>query len=143
MLYQSLQHSKDEQLAAIAVKALKEVDYHLKWSKEWVIRLGDGTEESHQRMQKAVNELWSYTGELFIANDTDKIILQSGVGVDISSLKQQWMDYAGNVFAEAGIVMPKTSWMQQGGKEGRHSEHLGYVLAELQFMQRAYPGMEW
>ena len=117
--------------------------YHLRWSSEWVVRLGDGTDESHARMQKAVNELWSYSGEMFIANDTDKLMAQQGIGVDVASLKQPWMDCVNNVFGEANVALPQATWMQQGGKDGRHSEHLGYILAELQFMQRAYPGMEW
>lgn len=141
--FTELAKSKDKTLSAVAEKSLKEVTYHMRWSSEWVVRLGDGTDESYQRMQKAVNELWSYTGELFTVNETDRMVLQSGVGVDISLLKQPWMECVGNVFAEANITMPQSAWMQQGGKEGRHSEHLGYILAELQFMQRAYPGMEW
>ena len=141
--FSALKNSKDETLAAVAEKSLKEVTYHLRWSSEWVVRLGDGTDESHNRMQQAVNELWAYTGELFVMNDTDKAMLQAGIGVDLAALKQPWLDCVNTVFAEATIDMPATGWMQQGGKEGRHSEHLGYILAELQFMQRAYPGMEW
>ena len=143
LFFKALVNSKDETLSAIAEKSLKEVTYHLRWSSEWVVRLGDGTDESHQRMQKAVNELWSYTGELFIANETDNALLQRGISVDLNALKQPWADIVQNVFAEANIIAPKDTWMQQGGKDGRHSEHLGYILAELQFMQRAYPGMEW
>lgn len=143
LFFKALVNSKDETLSAIAEKSLKEVTYHLRWSSEWVVRLGDGTDESHQRMQKAVNELWSYTGELFNANETDNVLLQQGISVDLNALKQPWADIVQNVFAEANITAPKDTWMQQGGKDGRHSEHLGYILAELQFMQRAYPGMEW
>ncbi len=143
LFFKALVSSKDETLSAIAEKSLKEVTYHLRWSSEWVVRLGDGTEESHERMQKAVNELWSYTGELFIANETDNVLLQQGISVNLNALKQPWADIVHNVFAEANIIAPKDTWMQQGGKDGRHSEHLGYILAELQFMQRAYPGMEW
>ncbi len=141
--FTELVKSKDTTLSAIAEKSLKEVTYHLRWSSEWVVRLGDGTDESNARMQKAVNELWSYSGEMFIANDTDNMMAQQGIGVDVVSLKQPWMDCVNNVFGEANVTLPQATWMQQGGKDGRHSEHLGYILAELQFMQRAYPGMEW
>ena len=141
--FSELVKSKDETLSAIAEKSLKEVTYHLRWSNEWVIRLGDGTEESHLRMQKAVDELWMFTGELFVPNETDKVMLQQGIGVDLEKIRNSWMSYIQPVFREAGINIPAGTWMQEGGKEGRHTEHLGYILAELQFMQRAYPGMEW
>jgi len=141
--FSALMKSPDESLSAIAEKSLKEVTYHLRWSSEWVVRLGDGTEESHNRMQDAVNELWMYTGELFVMNETDKAMLLSGIGVDLARIKPLWQERVRLVFEEANITMPLGAWMQQGGKEGRHSEHLGYVLTELQFVQRAYPGMNW
>lgn len=141
--FSALEHSKDETLASIAEKSLKEVTYHLRWSSEWVVRLGDGTDESHGKMQYAVDELWMYTGELFMMNETDKTMLQQGIGVDLEKIKTNWMARIRSVFEEATIKIPAGKWMQQGGKDGRHSEHLGYILAELQFMQRAYPGMEW
>lgn len=141
--YTALQGSKDETLAAVAEKALKEVTYHMRWSSEWIIRLGDGTEESHLRMQEAINERWAFTGELFQMTEADNTMLQSGIGVDISQLKSTWTARVSEVLHEATLTMPVQSWMQEGGKEGRHTEHLGYVLAELQFMQRAYPNMEW
>jgi ring-1,2-phenylacetyl-CoA epoxidase subunit PaaC len=143
LFFTELEKSNDETLSAIAEKSLKEVTYHLRWSSEWVIRLGDGTEESHARMQTAVNELWMYTGELFMMNETDKLMIQQGIGPDLALLKQPWQNRVSSVFEEATLVMPKSGWMQQGGKDGKHTEHLGYILAELQFMQRAYPGMEW
>ncbi len=143
LFFTALTGSKDESLAAIAEKSLKEVTYHLRWSSEWVVRLGDGTEESHRRMQKAADELWMYTGELFIPNSTDTQMVQQGIGVDITQLREPWMQTIRNVFSEATLSIPAGTWMQQGGRDGRHSEHLGYILAELQFMQRAYPGMEW
>lgn len=142
-LYSALQNSKDETIAAIAEKSLKEVTYHLRWSSEWVIRLGDGTEESHKRMQDAVDNLWQYTGEFFIASAADTDVIAAGIGADLGSIKEQWMHRVNAVLAEATLTAPEVGWMQQGGKEGRHSEHLGYVLAEMQFMQRAYPNMEW
>jgi ring-1,2-phenylacetyl-CoA epoxidase subunit PaaC len=138
LLYEKLQHSDDEQLAAIAAKALKEVTYHLRWSSEWVIRLGDGTEESHQRMLKAIDELWRYTGELFIAADYDTI-----AGFVIAPLKDDWMKKVNAVFEEATLPVPQNVFMQTGGKTGTHTEHLGYILAELQYLQRTYPNAEW
>lgn len=143
-LYGQLVQSNDTQLSAIAEKALKEVTYHLRWSSEWVIRLGDGTEESHQRMEHALNELWPYTGELFMPAPYETSAAAEGYGVDPSSLKKQWAEKINAVLEEATLSIPSMDqWMQSGGKEGRHSEHLGFVLAEMQFLQRAYPGAEW
>ena len=138
LLYQKLQTSNDEQLAAIAAKALKEVTYHLRWSSEWVVRLGDGTEESHQRMIKAIDELWRYTGELFIAVD-----YEVAAGFDISLLKDDWLKKITAVFEEATLPVPEKVFMQTGGKSGVHTEHLGFILAEMQYLQRAYPNAEW
>ncbi len=138
LLYEKLQAGKDEQLAAIAAKALKEVSYHLRWSSEWVVRLGDGTEESHLRMLKAIDELWRYTGELFIPADYEK-----DTDVDPSLLKDDWMKKVITVFEEATLPVPERSFMQTGGKTGIHTEHLGYILTELQYMQRAYPNATW
>jgi ring-1,2-phenylacetyl-CoA epoxidase subunit PaaC len=143
LLFEALQHSSDPMLAAVAAKSLKEATYHLRWSSEWVIRLGDGTEESHEKMQHAINELWMYTGELFIASESEKAMAASGEGVDLGQLASLWMSRVSDVLTEATLTIPTGSWMQQGGKKGIHSEHLGYILAEMQFMQRAYPGMEW
>jgi ring-1,2-phenylacetyl-CoA epoxidase subunit PaaC len=143
LFYTELKNSKDQALAAIAEKSLKEVNYHQRWSSEWIIRLGDGTEESHKRMQAAIDDLWMYIGELYSPNETDKAMLAEGTGVDLAKIKAAWMQHVGAVIDQATLTMPKDAWMQQGGKDGRHSEHLGYILAELQFMQRAYPNMEW
>jgi ring-1,2-phenylacetyl-CoA epoxidase subunit PaaC len=142
-LYQELSNSRDEQLAAIAEKSLKEVTYHLRWSSEWVIRLGDGTEESHQRMMNAIDELWMYTGELFVATDYELVVAREGTGVDLSVIESKWKEKIKEVFSEATLPYPGKVFMQTGGKEGKHTEHLGYILAELQFMQRAYPNSEW
>ena len=142
-LYQQLQNSSDQQLAAIAEKALKEVTYHVRWSSEWVIRLGDGTEESKQRMQHAVNELWSYTGELLQPASYETLATNEGYGVDLSSIKSKWEEKIKAVFEEATLPLPENTWMQSGGKEGRHTEYLGFILAEMQFLQRAYPNAEW
>lgn len=141
--YQQLTQSSDTQLAAIAEKSLKEVTYHLRWSSEWVIRLGDGTTESHQRLVQAVAVLWNYTGELFIPALYEKELTSNGIAVDLSVVQPLWLQKVAEVFEEATISIPEKSFAQQGGKEGVHTEHLGYILAEMQFMQRAYPGAEW
>jgi len=144
LLYEKLQNSNDEQIAAIAAKALKEVAYHLRWSSEWVIRLGDGTEESHQRMLNAIDELWTFTGEMFIPDGYETQAYLDGFGVDPSSLKLEWIMKVHAVFNEATLPLPPENvWMQQGGKQGRHTENLGYILSELQYMQRTYPGCDW
>jgi ring-1,2-phenylacetyl-CoA epoxidase subunit PaaC len=145
-LYQRLQQSTDTTLAAIAEKSLKEVTYHVRWSSEWVIRLGDGTEESHDRLLNALDELWMFTGELFISAGYEVEVANAGIGVDVSALKAEWEQRVNEIFAEATINTAGSgqgSWMQSGGKEGIHTEHLGFILAEMQSMQRAYPGCEW
>lgn len=142
-LYQQLQNSSDTQLAAIAEKSLKEVTYHLRWSSEWVIRLGDGTEESKRRMMHAIDELWSYTGEMFLATGFELQAVSEGYGVDLSMIKNEWDKKVKAVFEEATLTVPENKWMQSGGKEGRHTENLGFILAEMQFLQRAYPNSEW
>ena len=140
LLYEKLQTSSDAQLSAIAAKAIKETTYHLRWSSEWVIRLGDGTEESHTRMVKAIDELWRYTGEMFEPAAYENII-------DITAIKEEWQQKVNTVFNEASLIPPSgnggAAFMQTGGKEGKHTEHLGYILTELQYMQRAYPGAQW
>ena len=141
--YQQLQNSTDHQLAAIAAKALKEVTYHVRWSSEWVIRLGDGTEESKQRMLHAVDELWNYTGEIFQAASYELTAVSEKYGVEQGSLKNAWDEKIRSVFEEAMLPVPTGIWMQSGGKDGRHTEHLGFVLGEMQFLQRANPGAEW
>jgi ring-1,2-phenylacetyl-CoA epoxidase subunit PaaC len=134
-LYSRLSSHEDEQLAAICAKALKEVTYHLKWSAEWVIRLGDGTDESRQRLLKAVEELWPYTGELFTKAPYEII--------DPASFREGWIQRLRETFHEATIDVPADSFQQTGGKTGMHSEQLGFILAELQYMQRAYPNASW
>jgi len=138
-----LQYSNDEQIAAIAAKALKEVIYHLRWSSEWVIRLGDGTEESHQRMKNAIDELWMYVDELFINADYETALLKENISVDVPSLKNAWFQKTGDIFLEATLKIPENIFQQTGGKRGIHTERLGYILAEMQFMQRAYPNSVW
>lgn len=138
LFFQHLQQHQDEQIAAIATKSLKETNYHVRWSSEWVIRLGDGTDESKQRMLHAIDELWRYTGELFIPADYEMT-----VGVDFNSLQLQWNDKVRTVFEEAGLPVPEKTFMQKGGKTGTHTEHLGYILADLQYLQRTYPNAQW
>jgi ring-1,2-phenylacetyl-CoA epoxidase subunit PaaC len=138
LLYQKLQNNSDTQIAAIAAKALKEVTYHQRWSNEWVVRLGDGTEESHQRMLKAIDELWRYTGEMFLPAD-----YEITAGYDVSLFKDDWMKKVTAVFEEATLPIPEKTFMQSGGKTGIHTEHLGFMLTELQYLQRTYPGAEW
>jgi ring-1,2-phenylacetyl-CoA epoxidase subunit PaaC len=142
-LYEKLQHSKDEQLAAIAAKSLKEVTYHVKWSGEWVIRLGDGTEESNAKMKKAITTLWQYTGEMFVPAEYEKALAEENIIPDVSLLKEVWMEKIKNIFEEATLSIPENTFMQTGGKNGTHTEKLGYILSELQYLQRVYPGAEW
>jgi ring-1,2-phenylacetyl-CoA epoxidase subunit PaaC len=138
LLYGKLQSNADEQIAAIAAKALKEVTYHQRWSSEWVVRLGDGTAESHQRMLKAIDALWQYTGELFIP-----VAYEIAAGIDVALLKDDWLKKITAVFDEATLTVPEKTFMQTGGKTGTHTEHFGYILTELQYLQRTYPNAEW
>ena len=136
ILYEQLSQHSDEQLAAIANKSLKEVKYHLRWSSEWVIRLGDGTDESHRRMNTAIASLWPYTTELYTPVSYEK-------GIDYDTLGQHWHQTTGEVFAEAGLEIPKGVSAQFGGKQGRHGEQLVSLLAEMQTLQRTYPNQVW
>jgi ring-1,2-phenylacetyl-CoA epoxidase subunit PaaC len=135
LLFEEIEKNSDTQLAAIATKSIKEIKYHIKWSSEWVIRLGDGTEESNNRINNAVQQLWPYTGEFFMPADYEII--------SVSSLKEKWLQSIKDVFDEATLTIPQNIFMQSGGKDGVHTEHLGYVLSELQYLQRVYPGAEW
>jgi ring-1,2-phenylacetyl-CoA epoxidase subunit PaaC len=141
--FQQLLKSTDRHLSAIAEKSLKELKYHVRWSGEWVIRLGDGTAESHQRMATALKLLWPYIGEFFIAAEYEKALVDGGIAVDVTSLEQPWLNIVTDTFLQATLPLPLDSFKQQGGKLGRHSEHLGFLLAEMQFLQRAYPNSEW
>ncbi|GGG49468.1 1,2-phenylacetyl-CoA epoxidase subunit PaaC [Hymenobacter glacieicola] len=138
-----LKSGPDAQLAAIAEKSVKEAAYHIKWSSEWVIRLGDGTEESRRRVEKALGNLWRYAGELTTPSATEKALQAAGYLPDYAPLQQQIDAHAARVFEEATLPVPQGVFMQKGGKDGRHSEHLGYLLAELQYLQRTYPGLQW
>lgn len=141
--FKAMMNSSDNQIAAIAEKAFKEVSYHLKWSSEWVIRLGDGTAESRSRMETAIADLWPFTGELFDAADYEEAMDDSDIAPLAASFQQEWNNKVAAVFEEAGIAMPTSAQHQRGGKQGVHTEYLGYILAEMQFLQRAYPGLEW
>lgn len=141
--FAALCESKDEQLKAIAEKAIKELTYHYRYSAEWVIRLGDGTEESHQKIQEAIDELWDYTGELFEIDDIEAYMHEAGIGVDLKAIQGLWNERVDAILKEATLKRPEDDWMQTGGKRGIHGEEMGLILAEMQWMQRAYPNMEW
>lgn len=136
LLYEKLQQCNDKEIAAITAKAIKETAYHLRWSSEWVIRLGDGTDESHSRMTKAIDELWRYTGEMFIPAEYE-------IFANVSSIKEDWLKNVNEVFGMATLTVPQNIFMQSGGKLGIHTEHLGYILTELQYLQRTYPNSQW
>lgn len=142
-LFERLMASQDTVLAAIAAKAVKEMAYHLRHSAEWVIRLGDGTEESAARLQEALAELWPFTGEMFECDGVEQALVDVGIAVNPADIRPIWDATVDRVFAEALLTRPQQCWMQTGGRQGRHSEHLGHLLADLQFMQRAYPGATW
>ncbi|HRJ69887.1 MAG TPA: phenylacetate-CoA oxygenase subunit PaaC [Beijerinckiaceae bacterium] len=141
--YRRLSGSKDATLAAIAAKAEKEMAYHVRHCGEWVIRLGDGTAESHRRISEALADLWPFTGEMFEVDAGDRALIEQGIAVDAVALRAEWEQLVDRVFAEATLERPGDSWMQTGGRNGRHTEHLGHLLAELQYMQRAHPGLTW
>ncbi|SDR66084.1 ring-1,2-phenylacetyl-CoA epoxidase subunit PaaC [Formosa sp. Hel1_31_208] len=138
-----LQKSTDLTLSAIANKCIKEVSYHERFSSDWIKRLGDGTEESNAKMQEAINDLWRYTDELFHQTDADKAMVAEGIGVDVTTLKDAYYTRLNEVLGEATLEVPQLKYFQKGGKNGIHTEYMGYILAELQYMQRAYPNMEW
>jgi ring-1,2-phenylacetyl-CoA epoxidase subunit PaaC len=143
-LMRGLLASTDPQIAAIAEKSIKEVTYHLRRSGDLMVRLGDGTEFSHARMQAAVDELWTYTGEAFLYDAVDLAMVEGGVAPAAEPLREAFLQHVSEVLQEATLTMPSPdAFMQRGGKQGRHGERLGYVLAEMQFLQRAYPGAEW
>ena len=139
-----MMRSADPTLAAIAAKSEKESAYHLRHSAEWVIRLGDGTAESHARAAEALALLWPYTGEMFEADAAERALIEAGVAVDPATLRGTWLATVREVLEQATLSMPAPeAWMQSGGRSGRHSEHLGHLLAEMQHLQRTYPGAVW
>jgi ring-1,2-phenylacetyl-CoA epoxidase subunit PaaC len=140
----ALTRCTDPRIAEIAEKSLKEVTYHLRRSGDLVVRLGDGTDVSKRYTQTAVDELWMYTGEFFNYDAVDEAMVAAGVAPPAAMLREQWLAHVSDILGEATLTMPPAdAWMQKGGKQGRHTEHLGYLLAEMQFLQRAYPGAEW
>jgi len=139
----ALTRSSNRDLAGIAAKAVKESRYHVRHCAEWVVTLGDGTEESHARVQGAVDDLWRYTGELFIADDIDRDVTSAGLGVDPSTLSDRWHAEVSRVLEDATLTIPKTGYMQRGGREGKHTEHLGHLLSEMQIVARSHPGASW
>lgn len=143
LFYSELEKSRDETLSAIAKKASKEVKYHMQHAIDWILRLGDGTQESHQRMQKAVNDLWMYTGELFEMDETDIHLMRDGIAPDLIPMKAQWHNDLKTVLSQATLLMPEDTYMQTGSRMGIHTEHLGHILAEMQYLQRTYPDATW
>lgn len=143
LVYEQLVNSTDETIAAIAAKAVKEIRYHLRRSTEWTLRLGDGTPESHERIQQSFNDVWMFTGDLFVQDESDRQMIAEGIGPDLDMIYPIWKEKVKAVLDEATLTMPTDGWMQSGSKHGRHTEHFGYILSELQYMQRAYPGCEW
>jgi ring-1,2-phenylacetyl-CoA epoxidase subunit PaaC len=142
-LLKALQASSDPRVAEIAAKAAKEVAYHLERSSDLVIRLGDGTAESHRRMQDALDALWAYTGEMFLADEKDLAVAEAGIAPNPRELETAWKTTVHDVLSAATLAIPESGFAHKGGKRGIHTEHLGYVLAEMQFLQRAYPGASW
>lgn len=143
LFLQELQKSCDVTISAIAIKSIKEVSYHQRFSSDWIKRLGDGTDESHEKMQNAINTLWTYTDELFHQTEADKVMVNESIGVDVTKLKDVYYNRVSEVLEEATLQIPESKWFQKGGKQGIHTEHMGYLLSDLQYMQRTYPNMEW
>ena len=140
---EALQQNANKDLAGIAAKMVKEARYHVRHSGEWLLKLGDGTEESHARLQAAVNELWRYTGELFPTDDLEQRLVKAKLAVDAASLEGKWKAQVGDVLSRARIATPEVKWMQRGGRAGKHTEHLSHMLAEMQVLQRTHPGAQW
>ena len=143
LYWRAMIKSADATLAAVAAKSEKESAYHLRHASEWIIRLGDGTGESHVRAQTAIDDLWAFTGEMFCCDASERALIDAGIAVDPASLRPQWLKTVSSVVGEATLALPSNDWMQQGGRSGRHSEHLGHLLSELQSMQRTFPGATW
>ena len=141
--WQAMTTSTDETLAAIAGKSVKETAYHLRHSRSWVLRLGDGTDESHQRIEAAIDELWRYTGELFDSDGVEEELVATGVAADPDAVRDQWRATVTSTLTEATLTVPEDGPMQRGGRTGRHTEHFSYLLGELQVVARAHPGATW
>jgi ring-1,2-phenylacetyl-CoA epoxidase subunit PaaC len=143
LYWRAMMASVDPTLAAIAARSEKESAYHLRHSSEWIVRLGDGTVESHARAQAAIDDLWAFTGEMFAVDDSERGLIEVRIAVDAAGLRARWLKTVSDVIGEATLVVPGNDWMQQGGRSGHHSEHLGHLLSELQSMQRTFPGATW
>ena len=143
LFLQKLTESKDEQLSAIAQKSIKETNYHFRHSSKWIIRLGDGTAESHTKVQSAIDNLWMFTNELFEMNDIDNEMVRQKIGVNCLSIKSEWDKIIDEVLAEATLKRPEDIQIITGGREGIHTEHLGHLLSDMQYLQRAYPDAKW
>jgi ring-1,2-phenylacetyl-CoA epoxidase subunit PaaC len=143
LYWRAMMRSSDPTLAAIAAKSEKEMAYHLRHSSEWIVRLGDGTGESRARAQTAIDDLWAYTGEIFFLDDSERALADAGIAVDAAALRAPWLKTVTDIVSEATLALPNSGWMQQGGRSGRHSEHLGHLLSELQSMPRTFPGATW
>jgi ring-1,2-phenylacetyl-CoA epoxidase subunit PaaC len=143
LYWRAMMKSSDPTLAAIAAKSEKESAYHVRHSSEWMLRLGDGTGESHTRMQTAIDDLWAFTGEMFETDEGERALIKSGIAIDPAALHPQWLRTVSAIVREATLALPKSEWMQKGGRSGRHSEHLGHLLSELQSIQRTFPGASW
>lgn len=141
--YHELCHSHDITIKGIAEKAVKEIDYHLRHSTEWMYRLGDGTTESHQKMQEAIDELWMFTGDLFETDANYQLLQESNLVPNMNAIKEQWVIMVNKVLETATLKLPQGSFMQSGSLKGLHTEHLGYLLAEMQYLQRSYPNSTW
>lgn len=141
--FEALKASKDETLAAVAAKAVKEVKYHCRRSREWTLRLGDGTEESKQKIQTALDGMWGYTYELFEQDDVEKRLIEAGIAVDSSQFKDKWLADVKAIVEQATLTLPTTEWAVRGGREGYHTENLGHLLTEMQFVYRSFPGAKW
>ena len=143
LYWRAMVKSQDATLAAIAAKSEKESAYHVRHSSEWMVRLGDGTEESHARAQTAIDDLWGFTGEMFETDEAERALIGAGIAVDPVTLRPPWLKTISEIVSQATLTLPTSGWMQQGGRSGRHSEHLGHLLSELQSMQRTFPGATW
>jgi ring-1,2-phenylacetyl-CoA epoxidase subunit PaaC len=133
----------DERVAGIAARAEKEIRYHLRHNTQWLVRLGDGTEESHARVQQSIDELWRYTGEMFVADEVDTIVEKAWDGPKLDAIRERWQADVEAILVNATLSKPEDRWMASGGKAGRHTEHLGYMIAEMQYLQRTHPGATW
>ena len=140
---EALVHCSDKRVAEIAARAEKEIRYQVRHNTQWLVRLGDGTDESHAKAQAAIDDLWRFTGELFAADEVDNVFENEFDGPDLFRIRAQWRETVAAVLEEATLAMPDDEWMASGGKSGRHSEHLGYMIAEMQYLQRVYPGANW